>query len=188
MGDLHHISKKTVVDDSLIERIARGDDVAFSELYYATYKKLFAFVLSMVGNSADADDLVQETYIKIRGAAHLYRPEGKAMSWIFKIAQNEARMYWRKSKDIHFQELDAAENFISFEGISNIEHREMLENAFKVLSQEEIQIVTLYLVSGFKHREIADLLKLPLATVLSKYRRGLKKMEKKLKEEYQDGK
>lgn len=175
---------KTGIDDKLIYKIANGDDEAFSELYYSTYRQLYAFVISMTGNSNDVDDIIQETYIKVKGAAHLYKPEGKALSWIFKIAQNEARMIWRKTKNVTFQELSDAGEEIAFDNVKNVEDRELLRHAFTVLSKEEIQIVTLYLVSGFKHREIAEILGIPLATVLSKYRRGLKKMEKRLRQEY----
>lgn len=177
-------NSRVIIDDELIYRIANGDDEAFSELYYSTYRQLYAFVLSMAGNSNEVDDILQETYIKVRGAANLYKPKGKALSWIFKIAQNEARMIWRKTKNVTFQEWDSIGEQISFDNISNVEDREMLRHAFLVLSEDEIKIVTLYLVSGFKHREIADILGMPLATVLSKYRRGLKKMEKYLRQEY----
>lgn len=177
--------KKTDINDELMIRILQGDEEAFNELYYSTYKQLYAFVLSMTANSYDTDDIVQETYLKVKSAAHLYQPEGKVLSWIFKIAQNQTRMMWRKTKKAAFNEFgDDINEKITFGGIYNVEDREMLKSAFNILSEEEIQIVTLHLVSGFKHREISDLLELPLATVLSKYRRGLKKMKKYLKEEY----
>lgn len=176
--------EKAGIYDELIIRIANGEEEAFTELYYETYKQLYAFVLSMTANVHDADDIVQETYIKVKSAAHLYKSQGKALSWMFKIAQNQTRMMWRKTKDITFAELDSINEKITLGEIGKVEDREMLQNAFQILSEQEIKIVTLHLVSGFKHREISDLLELPLATVLSKYRRGLKKMKKYLKEEY----
>ena len=60
--------------------------------------------------------------------------------------------------------------------------RIVLTAALKALSSEELQIVTLHAMNGLKHREIAALLQLPLATVLSKYRRALKKLKDQLKE------
>lgn len=176
--------EKAGIYDELIIRIANGEEEAFTELYYETYKQLYAFVLSMTANVHDADDIVQETYIKVKSAAHLYKSQGKALSWIFKIAQNQTRMMWRKTKDVTFTELDSINEKITLGEIGKVEDREMLQKAFQILSEQEIKIVTLHLVSGFKHREISDLLELPLATVLSKYRRGLMKMKKYLKEEY----
>ena len=59
----------------------------------------------------------------------------------------------------------------------------VLREAMRILSAEERQIVLLHAVSGLKHREIADDLGMPLATVLSKYRRALAKLRKRLSEE-----
>ena len=56
------------------------------------------------------------------------------------------------------------------------EDRHVLRAALSVLSEQERQVVMLHAVTGLKHREIAQLLELPLATVLSKYRRALKKL------------
>lgn len=56
----------------------------------------------------------------------------------------------------------------------------MLETAFQILSREECQIIMLHAVSGLKHREVGELLGLPLSTVLSKYNRGIKKLRGQL--------
>ena len=58
-----------------------------------------------------------------------------------------------------------------------------LEMAMSALSPEERQIVSLHAIAGLKHRETAELMGLPLATVLSKYHRALSKLKKRLKEE-----
>ena len=59
----------------------------------------------------------------------------------------------------------------------------MLQSLLSQLSDEERQIVTLHALTGCKHREIAAVLNIPLSTVLSKYRRALRKLEKALEEE-----
>ena len=58
----------------------------------------------------------------------------------------------------------------------------LLEAAFKQISDEERNIIVLHVLSGLKHREIAKILDMPLATVLSKYHRGLKKLKGILEE------
>ena len=60
------------------------------------------------------------------------------------------------------------------------EDRQVLQTALAALGEEERQIILLHAVTGLKHREIAALMELPLATVLSKYHRGLKKMRTQL--------
>ena len=55
-----------------------------------------------------------------------------------------------------------------------------METAFQILSKEECQVIVLYAVSGMKHREISEILNLPISTVLSRYNRGIKKLRKEL--------
>ena len=71
---------------------------------------------------------------------------------------------------------------MDFHQIEDREDRIVLEIAFQVLSQEECQIIVMHAVSGLRHREISELLHIPLSTVLSKYRRGLKKLRRQLEE------
>ena len=60
------------------------------------------------------------------------------------------------------------------------EERHVLHTALTALEDTERQVILLHAVSGLKHREIAELLEIPLATALSKYHRGLKKLRAKL--------
>ena len=62
----------------------------------------------------------------------------------------------------------------------------VLGEAIKILGGEERQIVVLHDISGMKHREIADIMQIPLSTVLSKYRRALSKLRKHIKEVIRD--
>ena len=70
------------------------------------------------------------------------------------------------------------ENYISGNPNMTAEDRVILSECLRSLSDEERQIVMLHAVSGFKHREIAGLLEMPLSTVLSKYNRAMKKLRK----------
>ncbi|MBR2716874.1 MAG: sigma-70 family RNA polymerase sigma factor, partial [Oscillospiraceae bacterium] len=69
---------------------------------------------------------------------------------------------------------------MEFSQIEDREDRIVLETAFRVLSEEERQIIMLHAVSGLKHREISELLQRPLSTVLSRYSRGIKKLRREL--------
>ena len=63
-------------------------------------------------------------------------------------------------------------------GIEDLETRMWLKQLFRVLNDEERQIIVMHVVTGMKHREIADQMNKPLGTVLSKYNRGLRKLKK----------
>ena len=169
--------KTTIINHDVIANIAKGDLEAFRDLYYCTQKQVFSFLLSLAGNYYDAEDLMQETYIKIRYNSHLYRDKGSVMAWIFGIAKNEFLMKMRRDKKFsNWLEFDDIEYQIPYDKIQDAETKILLRAAFEHLKCEERSIVSLYLIGGLKHREIATLLELPLSTVLNKYNRSLKKL------------
>lgn len=168
------------LDEKLIERIGKGDAAAFKDLYDGINKTLFAYILSIVRNFHDSEDILHETYLKIRAAAHLYQPQGKPMAWIFTIARNLSLMHLRKNKPISEFSMDDLENNKNFSDMMDEQDKVILTHLLSELEETERSIVLLHAVSGFKHHEIAKSLSLPLATVLSKYHRSLKKLRKRL--------
>jgi len=171
------------IDEGLFERIGKDDSEALKELYEQTHRILYAYVLSLAKDHQDAMDIVQDTYIKIRSAAHLYKPMGKPLAWMFTIAKNLTRNHFRRTQRFSDPEEQDLENDPKFSYVTDPEDRMVLESTMKILTEEERQIVILHSVAGFKHREMAESLGLPVATVLSKYHRALKKLRKHLKRE-----
>ncbi|MDD5949726.1 MAG: RNA polymerase sigma factor [Lachnospiraceae bacterium] len=168
-----------VIDESIFEDIARGDKVAFSQLYEASSKAIYAYLLTYVKNPEDAADLMQDTYLKIRSAAGLYKPYGKPMAWIFTIARNLALMKLRKDT-AHPQE-ELSEIVASRENPQEqVENKMILSAAMEILSPEDYRIVMLHAVSGMKHREIAELMGLSLTNTVNRYNRALKKLKKQI--------
>ena len=74
--------------EELLAGIAQGDADAFAQLYRATDRMLYAYALSLTRSHHNAQDVMMETYLKIRAGAHLYRPMGKPLAWIFTIARS----------------------------------------------------------------------------------------------------
>ena len=165
-----------IVKEELFIQIAEGDMQALETMYYQTYKAVYGFILSILKNQYDAEDILQETYIKIKTGAHLYKPQGKPLAWIFTIARNLSYMKIRKDKNTQTSPYEELENMLDFSAVEDKENKLLLEAAFSILGDEERQIIILHANTGMKHREIGALLKLPLSTVLSKYNRGMKKL------------
>ena len=161
--------------DALIRRLATGDREALARLYKETQAAVYGFSLSIVKNSADAEDVLQETYIHVWNAADGYCGHGKAMSWLLIIAKNLSLMKLRDRA--RYQDLPS-EAWMSMPAQpgASVEDRHLLQTLLLRLSEEERQIVMLHAVAGMKHREIAVLTDLALPTVLSKYHRALKKL------------
>ncbi|MDY4670165.1 MAG: sigma-70 family RNA polymerase sigma factor [Oliverpabstia sp.] len=170
------------IDETLFYKISVGEKTAFCRLYELTSNSVFAYALSLLHNQEDAEDVMQETFLKIRAAAHLYEPMGKPMAWILTIARNICMMKFRKQRHYSVIPFEEITKSLDCSQIKDREDRIVLETAFQVLSREECQIIVLHAVSGLKHREISEILQIPLSTVLSKYNRGIKKLRKQLEE------
>lgn len=178
----HNTSPSQTELDKYLSRIAAGERAALGELYSATSKSVYGFVLSIVKNATDAEDALQDTYVKIWSAAESYRSQGKPMAWIFTIARNNATSLLRESgKTTELPEEDWSSAFACNPSVSS-DDRMVLKAAMSRLADDERQIIMLHAVSGLKHIEIAKIIKLPLSTVLSKYSRARKKLQKILEE------
>lgn len=167
-------------DEALLAEIAQGSEEALRTLYVETSPAVYGFALSILKNVHDAEDVMQETYLRLSKAAAGYRPEGKPMAWILAIVRNLARMRLREAG-----RLCSPESMEGWSEPADIFHggsddRLVLEAVMRLLTDEERQIVMLHAVSGLKHREIAGLLEQPLSTVLSRYHRALGKLRREL--------
>ncbi len=181
-GGEQNSAQSELINEALFYRIAQGDCEAFCELYEVSRGAVFAYSLSILQNREDADDATQDTFLKIRSAAHLYRAQGKPMAWILTIAKNTCLMQLRQKKHRKTISLETLQHAIGSDEISDREDRILLEQAFRVLSETELRIIILHALSGMKHREIAELLQIPLSTVLSRYNRGIAKLRRRLEE------
>ncbi len=181
---LQHDTVKTVrskiktIDEDLLHRIAQGDMEALRCLYDIAGYAVFGFALSMLKNKQDAEDILQDTFLKIRSAAHLYQPRGTPMAWILTMTRNFCLMKLREKQKNQAIEEKMLENTMLY--VQDNTNRVVLEAAFSILTDEERRIIMLHVLSGLKHREIAQILELPLSTVLSKNNRALKKLKQYL--------
>ncbi len=167
--------------ENYIEEIGKGNKEAISELYNLTKSSIYGYILSVMKNRADSEDILQEVYIKIIQNAKKYKSQGKPMQWIITITKNLCNMQFRKQKSII--DINEVYDILSDDKKMKIEDKIFIETIFKNLTDEERQILTLHLISGFKHREISKILNMPLSTILSKYNRTIKKIKKQNKKE-----
>jgi len=173
-------------DEELLNRVGIGDSEAFRQLYHNTDRTVYSFILSILKNPQDAEEVMQETYLKIWTSAASYHSQGKPLAWIFTIARNLCYMKFRDQKrqaDMGLDELNGEETGEVCLPLENLADAMVLRSALEVLKEDERQIVLLHASAGLKHREIAADLQMPLATVLSKYNRAIKKLKQYLREE-----
>lgn len=171
------------VSEQLLVRIAAGDKAALAELYAQAKNPVYCFALSILRDSFAAEDVMQETFLQVWKSAPTYHLGGKnALTWILGITKYTALARLREGQRAGVPLEDAAEKADPGDAFRDCENRIVTQAVLAQLSQDEREIVVLHVVTGLKHREIAELLEMPLPTVLSKYRRSLKKLERLVRE------
>lgn len=172
----------------MLERIERaatmlqqGDVRGLQIIYEDTCKSVFSFIFPIVKNYQLAEDIMQSTYITIYEKIDSYHPGTNLRNWILTIAKNLALQELKKLKRETF-----TDNDVMLEALGGFTYDKPLETptielASKILSEEDFKIVMLFAVGDFKHREIAEMMELPLGTVTWKYNNSLKKLKKALK-------
>ena len=168
-------------EDRLLLLMRTGDQEAFRALYEATAKGIYSYALSILKQPQDAEEVMQDTYLTAWNQAGRYKPEGKPMAWLLTIARNLCYMRLRRQKEhpqVSYEELEEETPGELCAQIELAPEKQMLLDALAQLSEEERTIVLLHDAGQMKHREIAEHLGCPLSTVLSKYRRALKKLQK----------
>ncbi len=167
--------------DLLLRKIASGDNAAFARLYERTSRGVFSFLYTYLGDYADTQDAVQTVYLKVKTGIASYRAGTNGRAWLLQIAKNHALNELKKAKRLTSLE-DVQEKELAVH-IDEVGGTGVMQTMERVLSEEERRIVTLHVLWGYKHREIAAFLACPTGTVTSKYKRAIEKLKKAIKEE-----
>ena len=176
-------------DPEVAQWAQHGHEPAFRELVRRYERPVFSLLYRMVRDRALAEDLAQETFIKVLNGTKSYNPQFKFSSWIFKIANNAAIDHLRK-RDLDTLSLDGSPHATTPEEMSatalqlgdrgesplqEVEARELgsaIERAIAKLRPEYRACILLRHVEGHSYEEIARILDLPLGTVKTYIHRG----------------
>jgi len=163
--------------DSLFGKIAAGDLAALEKLYELMQKDVLLFALSITRNLMFAEDVRQETFIKIYNQASKYSAGTNALGFVFTVTKNTALDMLRHAR--HEIPNDEAIWNITYNTRENdVVDKLFLKQVISKLKPHERQILLLHLVSGYTHKEIASLLYLPVTTVQWRYRIALQKISR----------
>lgn len=173
---------RTLSDQKVVQHAVLGRDAAYRELVRRYQRPVFSLIYRMVRDRELAEDLAQETFVKVLNAIGSYRPEFKFSSWIFKIANNAAiDQLRRRSLDTlsldgspHAETAEAIEATTlqvgdgrenALDEVANRELGGQIEAAIARLRPEYRNCILLRHVDGRPYEEIAEILDLPLGTV-----------------------
>ena len=171
------LDKKDSLIEELIAQMASGNITSMGKLYELIKTDVYAYALSKLANRVDAEDITHDTFVLIYKYAKQYKPMGKPLAWIFRIELNLVRKHYNDNKNnVSFDEAILAKP-TELDFSTQIVNSEFLNEIMRSLNEDEREVISLHVVSGLKHREIAKLLERPLSTILSKYNRAIKKLQ-----------
>jgi RNA polymerase sigma-70 factor (ECF subfamily) len=184
-------------DADVVALAQRGREDAFRELVRRYERPVFSLIFRMVRDSATAEDLAQDTFIKVLNHIDKYRPEFKLSSWLFKIANNVAIDHLRRRQvetvsmsgsphagsavEVEATSFDIASSDES--ALDEIESKELgsaIERAIARLRPEYKSCILLRHVEGRSYEEIAATLDLPLGTVKTYIHRARQQLRESL--------
>jgi RNA polymerase sigma-70 factor, ECF subfamily len=174
-----------------------ADQAKFEEMTREYMPALYSHALRLTRNPADAEDLVQETYLRAYRAFPNYREGGTLRAWLYRIATNAyINMYRAKQRRPDERDLDGMEEWALHGAIGGLEAAaaartaevealdampdDAVKQALEDLPEVFRQAVLLADVDGFSYREIAEITDVPVGTVMSRLHRGRRKLEEAL--------
>lgn len=173
-------------DADLIARVlSHQDQHAFGELVRRYQSPVRAFLTRMLHDSATADDLAQQTFLKVWHKLHTFRSGARFSTWLFAIAFNELRSDRRRKKEMLLEDTDIAETEEPAME-TNTSLRMDLNEALKALNSAERAAIVLCCQNGLSHEEAAQVLDCPLGTVKTNILRGKEKLKRRLALAYEN--
>ena len=176
---------------ALVERLRSRDSHAMAELYDRFGKRVYWLVYHLTGDRTSAEDLVQETFLRVWNRLHTFHEErGLIGPWIFAIARNCAIDYRRSlagrmsqpGLQLPYVE-GAAELTHQDRSILNIDRSRILDRAFEKLSPNQRTVLELAYREGLSQTEMAERMQQPLGTVKTWVRTALKILREDLSEQ-----
>jgi RNA polymerase sigma-70 factor, ECF subfamily len=171
------------VDDTLVAEAARGDRDAFNELVSRHHAKMYQLARIMTRGDREAEDLVQETFVRAFRAVGRFRGDSTFRTWLHRIAVNVIKSHvvrrgrLRAAEDDDGMSEQLVERLASREDLENtVVRRQTIDRALATLPESERMLIVLRDVQGLEYREIASITGLPMGTVESRIFRGRQRL------------
>jgi RNA polymerase sigma-70 factor, ECF subfamily len=180
-------------DEELIKRFQEGDVYAYDLIVNRYKDQLLNFAFRFLGNMEEAEDVVQETFLRIFRNRHAYRQIAKFSTWIYTIAGNLAKTELRKRKrrkmvylsdmgfdDKEYEIEDVKAN--TERDVDSVLKEKIIQDAINELPARFKQVIILVDIQELSYEEVGKIMKVPLGTVKSRVNRARLKLQSKLED------
>jgi len=176
-----------VTQEDLLERVATGDQAAFSELYDQIAPRVLGLIRRLLKDHAQSEEVTQEVFLEIwQNATRFDSKKGGASTWIMTMAHRRAVDRIRASQSsrdrdskVGIRDYNPAYDSVAESVEITVEH-ERVEKALARLTELQRQAVTLAYYGGYSHSEVAALLSVPIGTVKTRLRDGMIRLRDEL--------
>jgi len=177
-------------DQVLIDRARAGDDRAFRDLVERHEPRVAATVVGMLGSGDEAEDVGQETFIRLYRSLDRFRGESSLGTYLTRIAINLSltALKKRKRRISRFVSQDETERDLpeaSWDPRGELERKEdvrRVREAVERLAPNHRAVVVLRMIDGYSTRETSEILGIPGGTVMSRLARAMERLEREMKE------
>src|SRR3990172_3922949 len=170
-------------DLELIEAFRQGEESAFNEIVLRYQEKIYWVARRFLSNHADADDIVQEVFIRAYERIQEFRSESGLYTWLYRIAVNASLNALRRQKVREFFHLDSLLEVEDTGGESpdrafeKDEHRRLIDEAIQRLPEKQKAVFVMRYVDDLSYEEISEILKTSVGGLKANYFHALRKIE-----------
>ena len=183
------IQRNNVTDEKLLVEQLKNkatQEIAFRQLMHLYKKRLYWHIRKIVLSHDDADDILQNTFIKIYKNIHGFNEESKLYSWMYRIASNEAFTFIRQKatkqhvsmEDVQYKMVESLENDINYTGD---EIQLILQKAIVTLPPKQQLVFNMKYFNEMKYSEMAEILETSVGALKASYFHAVKKIEEYIK-------
>ena len=169
------------ISKHIVDLAAGGDIEAFEKIYKASSAFVYTIALRIANNQDDAEDIMQEVFIKVYRNLAQFRFNSSFKTWIYRITVNTAVNICRvKSKELsrNDEEIEDIADMNQYPGqraetiLDNRDNEKHISSLLKILNPDQRVCIVLREIEGLSYREIAEVLKLKINTVRSRLKRA----------------
>jgi RNA polymerase sigma-70 factor (ECF subfamily) len=188
----------TATDEELVRRAQQDDERSFGELVTRYESKVYSLAMKMLRNPEDAEDVLQETFLRAYRGIKSFKGNSTFSTWIYRITANSALMRLRKKQlpQVSIEDSDERETPISIadwapgpvEQLLNQEMQRVMDEAIETLPPEFRQVFILRDVEELSNADVAEILDLSVAAVKSRLHRARLKVRNRLAQYFSETK
>jgi RNA polymerase sigma-70 factor (ECF subfamily) len=180
----------------ILQRAKEGDRKAFEEIYNLYHRRIYNAAYGMLGDPDDAQDVTQDTFIRLHDALPTLRADEAFSTYIYRIALNLCRDRARRKKRVRFQSMDTPRTGeegdvepmefpdagkLPEETLTGDELQRRVREAVLTLSDDHKDVIVMHHFQGMEVNDIANILNVPSGTVKSRLARGRDQLHRKLR-------